>query len=57
MALERVTSTLSEHAGWPSTLEEQSLAINGVENVNTAAVILEAALYVVNGRRPLMATR
>jgi hypothetical protein len=54
LALEHVTSALEEHAGWPSTLDEQTLAINGVENVNTAAVILEAVLYITAGRRPLI---
>lgn len=39
--------------GWGAGVFEENLRMSGAENVNTAAVVLEAALYVSTGR-PLM---
>ncbi|HEU0016235.1 MAG TPA: DUF3131 domain-containing protein [Longimicrobium sp.] len=45
----------AEHAGrgWSSGVYEQTGQPTGAENVNTAGVILEAALYRLRGGRPL----
>lgn len=50
LALETVTSILADHAGWPASIHEEGRVIGGPENVNTAAVILESALFVQRGR-------
>jgi hypothetical protein len=39
--------------GWPSAFSEGTLTPAGGENINTAAIVLEAAAYIARGRRPL----
>lgn len=52
-ALELVTGALAHADGWPAGLREGSNAVAGPENVNTAAVILESALF-ARLRRPIL---
>ncbi|HEX6036413.1 DUF3131 domain-containing protein [Longimicrobium sp.] len=52
LAVQRVEGARSR-TGWGAGVFEESGRVSGGENVNTAAVILEAALYVARGR-PLM---
>jgi hypothetical protein len=52
-ALELVTGALANAEGWPAGLREGSNAIAGPENVNTAAVILESALF-ARRERPIL---
>jgi hypothetical protein len=52
LAVQRVEGARSP-TGWGAGVFEESGRVSGGENVNTAAVILEAALYIARGR-PLM---
>lgn len=55
-ALELVTGALAHAEGWPAGLREGSNTVAGPENVNTAAVILESALFARRGR-PILPPR
>lgn len=48
-AIQAVQGARTER-GWGAGVFEENLRISGAPNVNTAAVVLEAALYVVRGR-------
>ena len=52
-AVQRVEGARTSN-GWGAGVFEESGRISGGENVNTAAVILEAALYAQRGGRPLI---
>lgn len=52
LAVQRVEGARSP-TGWGAGVFEENGRVSGGENVNTAAVILEAALYIARGR-PLM---
>ena len=54
LAVQRVEGARSR-TGWGAGVFEESGRVSGGENINTAAVILEAALYIARGR-PLMDT-
>lgn len=53
LAVQRVEGARTSH-GWGAGVFEDSGRISGGENVNTAAVILEATLYTRRGGRPLI---
>jgi hypothetical protein len=53
LALQRVQGARSA-GGWGAGVFEESGSVSGGRNVNTAAVVMEAALYVQRGGRPLI---
>ncbi|HSM36826.1 MAG TPA: DUF3131 domain-containing protein [Longimicrobiales bacterium] len=56
LAVATVAGGVDASGGWPAGVLEGSGAASGVENVNTAGVVLEAALY-ARDKRPFLTSR